>query len=77
MPRSRDIEEVYSRCQEEGKILPQENTDKEKIKSRLKIADEDLESAKQLLRKKKWNSSYKLYYDVLRELTETYLLLDN
>ena len=76
MPVFRNKQDVYDRCISEGLLKPQEKVNIDKIKSSLKIAEEDLESAKDILSKKRWNSAYKIYYDVLREITESYLSFD-
>jgi len=69
-------EETYRWCISEGNLLPLNEIDLEKIKATLNIAAEDLESAKDDLIKKRWNSAYKSYYDVLHELVEAFLCFD-
>lgn len=76
MPVYRTKEEAYEKCISEGTIKSQERIDTEKIKATLKIAEEDLESGKDLIKKERYNSAYKMHYDVLHELTEAYLLFD-
>jgi len=76
MPVFRKKKDVYERCRCEGNFQPQEEVNLDKIKANLKIAEEDLASAKDILAKKRWNSAYKLYYDVLHEIVEAYLLFD-
>ena len=76
MPVFRNKIGVYEECISQGTIKPQEGVDIEKIESTLEIIKEDLESAKELLKTKKLNTSYKLFYDALRSLTETYLRFD-
>jgi len=70
--------EAFLRCKKEGKFLIIEGIDQEKVKATLKIAEGDLEAAnliKKSIPKESnlWNSVYKLYYDALHELTESYL----
>lgn len=76
MQSFRNIEDVYDRCISEGNIEQKEKVEIEKIKATLKIAEEDIESAKDNVMKKRWNSAYKMHYDVLHELVEAYLLFD-
>lgn len=76
MPVFRYKEDVYDRCVAEGNITNQDAVDFEKINANLNIADEDLASAKDSLSKKRWNSTYKIYYDVLHVLVESYVSFD-
>ena len=76
MPVFREKEDVYKRCISEGNIIEQEIVDIDKIKANLRIAEEDLASAKDILAKKRWNSACKIYYDVLHGLVEAYLSFD-
>ena len=68
-------EEAYDWCVSEGNILTEQEVSKERISTNLLIAAEDLQSAKDAVQKKRWNSAYKLHYDVLHQLAEAYLLL--
>ena len=66
------------KCKKEGKFIVTEEIDKEKIKSILGIAESDIESANSIKKNipklsSQWNSVYKLYYDALHELTESFL----
>ena len=66
------------KCKKEGKFIFTEEIDKEKIKSILGIAESDIESANSIKKNipklsSQWNSVYKLYYDALHELTESFL----
>jgi len=76
MPVFRKKEEIYEKCISEGNIKQRESVDLGKVKSQIKIAEEDLESAKDILLKKRWNSAYKIFYDVLHGLVESYLSFD-
>ena len=76
MPKQRDIEEVYSSCTSEGKFLPQAKIDVHKIKSMLKIVEEDLLTINDLKDSTRYNTLCKLNYDVLHTLTEALLLFD-
>jgi uncharacterized protein (UPF0332 family) len=76
MPVFRTKEEAYDRCLADGNIISQENVNLDVIKANLRIAEEDLESAKDAISKKRWNSAYKLHYDALHGLVEAYLLFD-
>ena len=73
MSEFKSKEEVYEKCAAEGYIIPQARINLQKIEDTLQISEEDLESAKDSINKKRWNSGYKSYYDVLRELVEAYL----
>lgn len=71
-------EEAFLKCKKEGKFIITEEIDLEKIKSTLNIAETDIESAnfiKKNISKQnsQWNSVYKLYYDALHELVESFL----
>ncbi|MEW5896806.1 MAG: hypothetical protein AB1668_03890 [Nanoarchaeota archaeon] len=78
MPKYLNQKEAFLKCKKEGRFIFKEEVDTEKIKSTLKIADADVESAN-LIKKNlpkqssQWNSIYKLYYDALHELTESFL----
>ena len=78
MPEYLTQKEAFGKCKREGKIIITEQVDKEKIKATLAIAEGDVESAN-ILRKNlpknsnQWNSVYKLYYDALHELVESFL----
>lgn len=76
MPQFRNKEDVYKRCNSEGNIIEQEEIDIDKIKANLRIAEEDLASAKDILQKKRYNSVFKIYYDVLHGLVEAFLSFD-
>lgn len=76
MPEFRTKEEAIERCKREGHFLPRAEVNLDKIKFVLKIAVEDLESAEDAKQKKRWNCSYKMYYDALRELVEAFLSFD-
>jgi len=78
MPKQRTLEETYDKCTSEGNIILQDKIDINKIKSMIQIAQEDIESAKSLLKNSepKYGSVYKLYYAAIHQLTEAYLLFD-
>ena len=78
MPKYLTKEEAFMKCRKEGKFIFIEEADKEKIKSTLNIAEADVKSAdfikKSLPRQSsQWSSVYKLYYDALHELAESFL----
>jgi len=82
MPEYLNQKEAFLKCKKEGRFIVTEETDIEKIKATLKIAEGDIESAnfiKKNLSKQsnQWNSVYKLYYDALHELSESYLRFEN
>ena len=78
MPKYLTQDEAFMKCKKEGSFIVMEEIDTEKIKSTLNIADADVAAAnsiKKNLPKKsnQWNSVYKLYYDALHELVESFL----
>lgn len=78
MPKYLTKKEAFMKCKREGKFIIVEEIDLEKIKSTLLIAEGDVEAAnsiKKNLPKKsnQWNGVYKLYYDALHELVESFL----
>jgi len=78
MPEYLTQEEAFLKCKKEGKFIVQEEISLGRIKSTLAIAEADIKSA-DFLRKNlsrdsnQWNSVYKLYYDALHELAESFL----
>ncbi len=76
MPKFKTAEECYASCQAGGHLKKIEDINIEKIKSNLNIAEEDLASANDAVKKERWNSAYKLFYDALHVLVETYLCFD-
>tara|TARA_Y100000310_G_scaffold260603_1_gene269603 strand:- start:7854 stop:8321 length:468 start_codon:yes stop_codon:yes gene_type:complete len=78
MPKYLTQNEAFTKCKKEGNFRVMEEPDTEKIKSTLNIADADIESANFLKKNlpkqsNQWNSVYKLYYDALHELAESFL----
>ena len=78
MPKYLTQKEAFVKCKKEGSFLIIEEINKEKIKSTLIIAEADIKSAN-LIKKhiskhsNQWNTVYKLYYDALHELAESFL----
>ncbi|MBU1204703.1 MAG: hypothetical protein KKE93_02225 [Nanoarchaeota archaeon] len=82
MPEYLNQKEAFLKCKKEGRFIVIEETDIEKIKATLKIAEGDIESANSIKKNlskqsNQWNSVYKLYYDALHELSESYLRFKN
>jgi hypothetical protein len=77
MPEYLTKEDAFNKCKREGKILFIEKADLERIRTNLKIAEEDLEAANEVKKKEHWNSAFKLSYDVLHVLTESFLQFEN
>ncbi len=78
MPKQLTNEEVYDKCTADGMFIPQKDIDTGKIKSMLRITEEDLKTISELKEKgDRWNTSYKLNYDVLHTLCEAFLMFDN
>ena len=78
MPEYLTQNEAFLKCKKEGRFMLLEQADEDKIKSTLAIAEGDVDSAnilKKNIPKKssQWNSIYKLYYDALHELVESFL----
>ncbi len=78
MPEYLTQKEAFLKCRKDGRFIVTEDIDSEKIKSTLTIAEADVESAdaiKKNLQKlsSQWSSVYKLYYDALHELAESFL----
>ncbi len=67
------VEETYDFCISEGNIIPIEDVDEERIQAGLRIAEEDIQSAKDAVARKRWNSAYKMYYDVLHQVVEAFV----
>ena len=81
MPKYLTQKEAFKKCQIEGRFIPQENIDIDKVKSMLEIAQSDFKSAKEIKKNlskesKQWNTAYKLSYDALHELVEAFLRFD-
>ncbi len=76
MQHFKTLEEAYDYCLVEGYILPLEDFSPERMSNSLRIIEEDLSTAQDAVAKKRWTSAYKLYYDVLKQLVESILLLD-
>jgi len=72
----KNLEEAYGYCLSEGEVNSRQEIDEDIIKVCLNIAEEDLLSAKDAIVKKRWNSAYKLYYDVIHQLAEAFIHLD-
>ncbi|MFC1775109.1 hypothetical protein ACFLZN_02220 [Nanoarchaeota archaeon] len=78
MPKSLTLKEAYNQCSSEGKYLPQKDIDYARVETTLKIIEEDLETIKELkMKKDRWNTLYKLNYDVIHTLVEAFLVFDN
>ena len=77
MPEYLTQKEAFGKCKREGRIIITEQVDEEKIKATLAISEGDVDSAN-ILKKNipkssnQWNSVYKLYYDALHELAESF-----
>ncbi|MFA5887302.1 MAG: hypothetical protein WC852_01150 [Candidatus Nanoarchaeia archaeon] len=81
MPEYLELKEAFCRCKKEGKFIESDFVDIHKIKSTLDIAEGDISSANRLIadipkNSIEWNSVYKLYYDALHELAESFLRFD-
>jgi len=71
-------EEAFLKCKKEGKIIAVSGIDIEKVKTTLAIAESDIASGKLLVgqiskESSQWNSVFKLFYDALHELADSFL----
>ena len=78
MPKYLTKDEAFTRCRKDGKFIVTEGVDREKIKTTIVIAEADIESANTIKKgldnkSSQWNTVYKLYYDALHELAESFL----
>lgn len=70
------LPEAYDFCVAEGSIIPRSDVNRDQITACVHIAEEDLQSAQDAVKKKRWNSAYKIHYDVLHQLAEAFLQFD-
>jgi len=80
MPKYLTQQEAFLKCKKDGKFVPIEDLDFDKVKSMLAIAQTDQNSADIIVKhisetSSSWSSVYKLYYDVLHQLAEAFLHL--
>ncbi|MBS3137390.1 hypothetical protein J4232_03080 [Candidatus Woesearchaeota archaeon] len=78
MPEYLNQKEAFIKCKQEGRFIIIEEIDNEKINATLVIAEADILSAnsiKKNIQKQsiQWSSIYKLYYDALHELAESFM----
>ena len=79
MPKYLTQKEAFDKCKKEGKFIFRESVDRERIKSTVIIADaKSADTIKKNITKDsiQWSSVYKLYYDALHELTESFLAFE-
>lgn len=76
MHQPKTIEEAYDICLTQGNIIPTEEIDQDRIRSTLRLIEEDIETSKDAIQKKRWNVAYKSNYDILYQLTEAFLKFD-
>ncbi|MBS3135854.1 hypothetical protein J4401_02745 [Candidatus Woesearchaeota archaeon] len=81
MPKYLTQDDAFMKCRKEGNFIVMEDTDAEKIESMVSIANADVEAANSIRKNlpkqsNQWNSIYKLYYDALHELVESFLRLE-
>ena len=67
------VEEAYDVCISDGNVIPTTDIDLDRIRASLRIAEEEIQNANDAVSKKRWNSAYKEYYDVLHQLVEVFL----
>ena len=76
MVEYKNNEKAYAECVANGFFVKIEKVEVEKVKTNLKVAEEDVETAKLALTKKNYNTAYKLHYDALHGLVEAFLCFD-
>ena len=76
MRQFRNEKEACIWCTENGQILTDQEVEKERILTGVMLAEEDFIVAQEAMKKKHWNSCYKMHYDVLHQLAEAYVLID-
>jgi len=77
MPKFKTVEQCYDSCLAGGFLDTVDDMNIEKVRTNLIIAEEDKASGNDALKNQRWNSTYKLFYDVLHVLVEAYLCFDN
>jgi hypothetical protein len=78
MPEYLTQNEAFLKCKRSGKFIVLEEIDLARVKSAVSIAESDVDAADSLRKlikvdSNQWNSVYKLYYDALHELIESFL----
>jgi len=76
MQQFRTIEEAYDICLTQGYITPTKEIDSDRIKSTLRLIEEELKNVKDHLSKKRWEVVYNSYYNILQQLTDAFLEFD-
>ena len=76
MSRSKTLEQAYDACTADGMFLPQKSVETARIRCMLAIAAEDWASINDLKTKNRWNTIFKLSYDVFHTLAEAFILFD-
>jgi len=77
MQRKKSLEEVYDECVRSGFFQSKELLDVDKTNDNLKIPENDFNGGYSLILEKNWGSAYKLFYDSLHILVETFLMFDS
>ncbi len=72
---------IYAACSKEGSFVPLAKIDIDQINAMLVVALDDYETVEEWRKKvpkesKQWNAIYKLAYDVLHTLSESFLAFD-
>ena len=80
MAKEKTSKDIFEKCEEEAKLLFQEDIDIRKIKAMKLVAERDLDAAKQIIENVKeinlGNIIYKIHYDCLLMLVEAFLRFD-
>lgn len=79
--QDRSQDSIYSACESEGSFIPLSRTDVEQVRSMVKIALIDFDSAKKWADNAsrdsgQWNAIYKINYDVLHSLAEVFVMFE-
>ncbi|MBN2053144.1 hypothetical protein JW756_06585 [Candidatus Woesearchaeota archaeon] len=77
MLQKKMLEEVYDECISSGFLQSKRVLDVNKVHDNLKISENDMNGGKTLLSEQNWGSAYKLFYDSLHLLVETFLMFDS
>ena len=76
MQQFQDEQEAYDWCLAEGQLLTDQQILRGRILANVSLSEEDLAVAQDCVSKKRWNSAFKNYYDVLHQLADAFLLID-
>jgi len=81
MLREKTLTGTFAACSNEGSFTPLAKIDADQVRAMLTVALADLDTLNELRKKapetsKQWNAIYKLAYDVLHTISESFLVFD-